>query len=276
MATSTGTTGAKDAKPSSVEAVLDALRHHPDATAAELAERTGIGRSTASRTLANLEADGRVTRQRGTSEAGGRIAPDRWTLLSDPPGPASRVEPEPVTEQEPAAEPASTTDPASQGQDEDEDEDHSGQAGAQAAPPATATADTATADTATADTATATATDGEATKGEAEATTAATDGAQPTSKDADTTSSPRLRPGALRALVHAWLAERPGQAFTPTRIGKELGRSAGAVGNALTTMTDAGEVVQTSTKPRAYMVAAQPDRAAETDTSTATKTARAS
>jgi hypothetical protein len=51
----------------------------------------------------------------------------------------------------------------------------------------------------------------------------------------------RLRPGELRSLIHTFLAERPGQELTPTKIGKELGRSAGAVGNALATMTDAGQ-----------------------------------
>jgi hypothetical protein len=79
-----------------------------------------------------------------------------------------------------------------------------------------------------------------------------------------TGGGPRLRPGALRALVHDWLAERPGQKFTPTRIGKELGRSAGAVGNALATMTDHGEVVQTSRKPRRYALAEGGDQGGAT------------
>jgi hypothetical protein len=77
-------------------------------------------------------------------------------------------------------------------------------------------------------------------------------------QSADQAAGPRRRPGELRALVHAYLAERPGQELTATKIGKELGRSAGAVGNALATMTDAGEVVQTSAKPRNYMVVSQP------------------
>jgi hypothetical protein len=68
----------------------------------------------------------------------------------------------------------------------------------------------------------------------------------------------------LRALVHGWLAERPGQEFTPARIGKELGRSAGAVGNALATMTDQGEVIQTSSKPRRYALAEGEDQAGAT------------
>src|SRR6266705_3369361 len=175
MAT-TGTTGVKG---TSVEVVLDALRHHPDATTAELAELAGIGRSTASRTLANLETEGRVTRRRGKSEAGGRTAPDRWTLVLDTLADRAETEQQPVIE-EPAAEPADTTVTAS------EDEDHGGQA----APPASATTDTAT----------------------AEATTATTDATQLTSEDI---SNPRLRPGALRALVHAWLADQPEAPHVP-------------------------------------------------------------
>jgi nitric oxide reductase NorQ protein len=88
--------------------------------------------------------------------------------------------------------------------------------------------------------------------------TAAPGGTEATVKgspEAAPPSAQRLRPGALRALIHAWLAERPGQDFTPTRISKELGRSAGAVGNALATMSDQGEVIQTSRKPRRYAIA---------------------
>ncbi len=216
------TTGAK---ATSVEAVLDALRQHPDATAAELAEHAGIGRSTATRTLATLETQGRVTRRRGKAEAGGRKAPDRWVLVPDTTTGPDETE-QPATEQPPTEK---TDTSATAGQDED----HAGQD----TPPSSAAADTASAET--------------------EAAT--TDATEPTSKD----SSPRLRPGELRALVHAWLAERAGHEFTPTKIGKELGRSAGAVGNALATMTDAGEVTQTSAKPRKYMLASKPSEAAE-------------
>jgi hypothetical protein len=222
------TTGAKG---TSVEAVLDVLRQHPNATAAEIAEHARIGRSTASRTLANLETQGRATRQRGEPEAGGRTAPDRWALVHDTP--TDQVEAGRPMTQEPAAEPADATVTASRHEDADSTN-----------APAAAEAGTAS----------------------AQAEAATTDSTEATGKD----SGQRLRPGGLRALVHAWLAERPGQEFTPTKIGKELGRSAGAVGNALATMTDAGEVTQTSTKPRTYMVAAQPSEA------TGTKTAAAS
>src|SRR6266508_5144392 len=219
------TTGAK---ATTVEAVLAALRQHPEATAAELAEHAGIGRSTATRTLANLETQGRVTRQRGKVEAGSRTTPDRWALVPD-----TLTDPA-ETEQQPATEEPDTNVSASQ------DEDHAGQD----APPSSAATNTANAET--------------------EATT--TDAAEPTSKDS---SSQRLRPGELRALVHAWLAGRAGKGLAPTKTGKRLGRSAGAVGNALATMTDADQVTKTSAKPRKYMLAPQPGEAADTGGETA-------
>ncbi|UMP06687.1 hypothetical protein [Amycolatopsis sp. EV170708-02-1] len=54
---------------------------------------------------------------------------------------------------------------------------------------------------------------------------------------ADTNTSARdkerLPKGDLRALVEEYLADHPGDAFGPARIGKDLGRSGGAVNNAL-------------------------------------------
>jgi DNA-binding MarR family transcriptional regulator len=224
-----GTTGAKT---SSVEAVLDILRQHPDVTAAEVAEHASIGRSTATRTLANLETQGRVTRRRGKAEAGGRPAPDHWTLATDTTATLAETERQPEAEE-------STDEQTDVSAVVSQDQDRAGQN----APASGGAADTASPET--------------------EAAT--TDAAESTSKD----SGPRLRPGELRALVHAFMAERPGQELTPTKIGKELGRSAGAVGNALATMTDAGEVTQTSTKPRKYTLAAQPAQPAGTHSETA-------
>ena len=67
--------------------------------------------------------------------------------------------------------------------------------------------------------------------------------------------SGRLRPGALRDLVLACLAERQGQALSPTAIAKTLDRSAGAVANALRVLAGQGAVVQTQAKPRRYTIA---------------------
>jgi DNA-binding MarR family transcriptional regulator len=75
------------------------------------------------------------------------------------------------------------------------------------------------------------------------------------------TGSGRLRPGALRDLVLTCLAERPGQALSPTAIAKTLGRSAGAVANALQALADQGAVVQAQAKPRRYTITTAGDPA---------------
>jgi predicted transcriptional regulator len=61
------------------EALLGALADRPGATATELAEAAGIGRSTAAKLLASLANQGRVLRQPGGHHHGRRTA-DRWTL----------------------------------------------------------------------------------------------------------------------------------------------------------------------------------------------------
>jgi DNA-binding transcriptional MocR family regulator len=94
----------------------------------------------------------------------------------------------------------------------------------------------------------------------AEPTDAVTKTAQGTD---DQPSTPRLGNGALRDLVREYLAERPGQEFTPHQIAKALGgRSAGAVSNALTSKAVQHDIIQTSTQPRRYMIAPQPNDSA--------------
>jgi len=160
------------ATSASAEALLGALAARPGATAAELAAAAGIGRSTASKLLATLAAQGRVQRQPGAHQDGRRAA-DRWTLPT----------------------PAPTQDPG-----------------------------------------------------------APTPGPPASPADQPPIGSGRLRPGALRDLVLACLAERRGQALSPTTIAKLLDRSAGAVGNALRVLAGQGAVVQTQAKPRRYTI----------------------
>jgi DNA-binding MarR family transcriptional regulator len=160
------------------QALLGALADHPGATATELAEAAGIGRSTATKLLATLAGQGRVLRQPGGHQHGRRAA-DHWTL----PAPAAG-------------------------------RDRGAPTAAAPAPP-----------------------------------TAPTPSTAPSS-----TGSGRLRPGALRDLVLACLAERPGQALSPTTIAKRLDRSAGAVANALQALADQGAVVQIQAKPRRYAI----------------------
>ena len=67
-------------KSSSEEAVLAALASRRNATGAEVAAATGLGRSTVGRMLVRLERDERVRRSLGGRE-GGRRLPDRWALV---------------------------------------------------------------------------------------------------------------------------------------------------------------------------------------------------
>src|SRR5690606_20700475 len=60
----------------------------------------------------------------------------------------------------------------------------------------------------------------------------------------------RLGQGELRRRVAAILADRPGVTFTPGEISRELSRSAGAVGNALTVLVDRGQAELGAPGPR--------------------------
>jgi len=66
------------------------------------------------------------------------------------------------------------------------------------------------------------------------------------------TTSPAARPGQLRDLVAAHLAANPDADLTPHAIGRVLGRSSGAVANALDRLTALGQAQPTSDKPRRY------------------------
>src|SRR5579859_3788117 len=61
----------------------------------------------------------------------------------------------------------------------------------------------------------------------------------------------RLGNGQLRRQVAEWLAARPGP-HTVGEIAKDLGRSAGAVGNALTTLADRAEASRLAGNPVRY------------------------
>jgi len=72
----------------------------------------------------------------------------------------------------------------------------------------------------------------------------------------------RLGNGELRRMVAAVLAADPARDYTPREIAAGLNRSAGAVGNALATLTAAGQADQTSTTPRKYRANADTGTAA--------------
>lgn len=154
------------------EAVLEALGRHPGATATELAEAGGIGRSTASKALTALEAEGKVRRLPGGRE-GGRRRADHWA-------------------------PPETTTPSRARKALS----HAGRVPSEPAP------------------------------------------------------AERLRPGALGTLVVDYLKTHAEEALGPTAVGKALGRSQGAVANALARLAEAGTVTVVSASPRRYRLAA--------------------
>jgi hypothetical protein len=158
------------------QTLLNALADRPDSTAAELAKAAGIGRSTASKLLATLAAQGRVLR-RPAGHHGGRRAPDHWTL---------------ITTRRPTA----------------------------TAPPGSAIP------------------------------------SHPGDTQLPRPAPERLRAGQLPDLVEGVLAQQPGQPLSPTAIAKQLGRSAGAVANALQILAGQGAVTPTQPKPRRYTITA--------------------
>jgi hypothetical protein len=62
----------------------------------------------------------------------------------------------------------------------------------------------------------------------------------------------RLKPGALRGLVEQHLADHPEQDYTPTALGHLLGRSSGAIANALEKLVADKYAVMVKAKPRTY------------------------
>ncbi|MFF9560350.1 hypothetical protein ACF1DY_31620 [Streptomyces albus] len=69
------------------------------------------------------------------------------------------------------------------------------------------------------------------------------------------TDSGRLRPGALREMVTAFLAAHPDEAFTATKISRHLEHSSGAIANNLAALAKKGIAKQVSDSPRRYRYA---------------------
>ena len=65
----------------------------------------------------------------------------------------------------------------------------------------------------------------------------------------------RLGKGELGVLVLGYLAEHPKEALGPTAVGKALGRSAGAVSNALDRLDASGQASLVSPSPRRFRFA---------------------
>ncbi len=70
----------KPPTPPAKQAIIEVLEAEPTATVAQIAVSAGVGRSTASKMLAQLEGDGTVHRTEGGRD-GKRRLPDIWSLV---------------------------------------------------------------------------------------------------------------------------------------------------------------------------------------------------
>lgn len=236
-----------------------ALRAHPASTAADLAAVAGIGRSTAGKILTGWQHEGCVSRTSPPAQGGRRVG-DTWTIadlapaaaVSDGADAAAGGEPEP---EEDSAAPDAVGGGVTGGVVNAEDT-------APQPPPGIALSGAADS--------------GAVGGGEHDArptTTAAgalgDDGAgggpvgaravsgEALAEPAASGRGPRLAKGALHGLVEDFLSEHPGEAFGPSAIGKALGRSSGAVANALDRLVEKKVAVLTSEKPRRFTSTAE-------------------
>jgi DNA-binding MarR family transcriptional regulator len=77
----------------------------------------------------------------------------------------------------------------------------------------------------------------------------------PESRSGNLPDTERLGRGQLAQLVLAELAANPDEPVGPARIAKALGRSSGAVANALERLVGTGEAALVATSPRRYQMA---------------------
>ena len=112
--------------------------------------------------------------------------------------------------------------------------------------------------------------------GEPDSPDSATSAATPAPPAAPTATEPggKSAPGALRAAVARMLAEHPGEAFTVTQIANALGKSGGAVGNALESLNTRGFAERTGDKPRTYTATPTTEAAATAAPTPAPATAK--
>ncbi|PPJ25608.1 MarR family transcriptional regulator [Nocardia nova] len=214
----------------SEKALWTALGNFPGFTAAELAGAAGIAGSTARRILSGWAAAGAARRYRDPDNP---RAAEHWspTAPAEPDTPADTTSEPDTAQPDAATEQGSDTAPTAP-----ESADHTPNAadpatGTQAPPEPAAAAHTGT------------------------EAAAATPDAQPDVAAAQEESPQRLAPGALRGEVEDHLRDSPDTEFTPHEIGKVLGRSSGAVHNALVKLTTLGTARQTCTRPKKFALA---------------------
>lgn len=250
------------AMPPSMTTMLGILSDEHGATVVELANRGSIGRSTAAKVLTALEAQGLARRQ--NAERAGTRAPDLWfAATAHTPAQAhdETVQSEPAAPS--ATGPKPETSAAQRGASRNEETSQTEGDGPQSETaandePEPALADTATPDTAESAGSTDTAHDADRADNAAASGAAAPEGgaalssAAPQPVPAAATAHPRLAKGGLRALVVDYLTAHPHAEMTASAIGKSLGRSSGAVANALDALVKSDQAELTCEKPRKF------------------------
>ncbi|WP_378736137.1 hypothetical protein [Nocardia brasiliensis] len=248
-------------EPTTADKLWVALHEAPGATSAELAERAGIGGSTARKLLVALERTGGAYRTEGESDGSARRPADRWwpnTASGDTDGASETLADETAEVPAESADIATTAhDPATPTTGEDnatagEDEADAAEPGiTSAATDLDEAIDTSAepaaenAEPAEQDDATEPATD-ETDETDAEATLDAKESVKPQ----------RLGKGVLRGMVEDFLTDCQGREFTPGEIAKDLERSAGAIHNALEKLVADGTAIRTCDAPKRYTLAA--------------------
>ncbi|GAA5097109.1 hypothetical protein [Nocardia iowensis] len=240
-------------EPTTADKLWAALHEAPGATSAELAERAGIGGSTARKLLVALERTTGAYRTEGESDGSARRPADRWWPNTDS-GDADGESETPADET--AEVPAESADTAATAQDPatpttgdddataGEDEAHTPDAGIDF--PTTDLDEATDLDEVIADS-------GEPATESAEP--AETDAAE--ASDAEVSVKPkRLGKGVLRGMVKELLTDCQGREFTPGDIAKDLERSAGAIHNALEKLVADGIAIRTCDAPKRYTLAA--------------------
>ncbi|RPE38688.1 IclR-like helix-turn-helix domain-containing protein [Streptomyces sp. Ag109_O5-1] len=263
-----GLTGA----PAAIYAELVQRTGDDEATAAELALAAGLGRSTTGKALVTLEEHGLAVRTPGGHD-GRRRTPDRWRAARTP-----ETSGEAPAHTEPASslpETGITDAPDTHSAEPDGDStDHEGAAVAQTTPDTLTSPDDGNADAAV-----------PATEAPQDAKHGNTDNGnedgpddRDNSEGSGDTNAPalpadtgrqtapteaiilhgekkRLAPGGLRDMVIDHLQAHPGEAFTATKISRVIGKSSGAIANALVSLARQGIAEQVSERPRAYRLA---------------------
>jgi biotin operon repressor len=245
--------------PASYRTVYSDLQTRTEpASAPVIAVALGLGRSTAGKALAALEQRGLVHRTPGYY-IGTNRTPDLWAVAA----PAALVDPTPeVPKPAPALVPSvAAAQPATREVTTAEPEMHP----IPATEPIALTPTHPERENATLTPVVGTTSDKGSVKHTEPNVPVPDDSTAPTPLPAQRTAPPltvvpggdsqRLAPGALRGLVIDHLTAHPSEAFTATRISRVIGRSSGAIANALVTLTRRGLAEEVTDRPRRYRLA---------------------